>query len=106
MDLKFIDRAQDLVLYGDVSTGKTHLAIALAAAACTQGYRAKYFTTAGLVMHLRRAKDDHRLDKELAMLARQHVLILDLCRGRDYVDKSADGWLRSLRTLPLTAFSG
>src|SRR5690625_1973303 len=28
-------------------------------------------------MHLRRAKDDHRLAKELAMLARQHVLILD-----------------------------
>lgn len=76
-DLEFIDRAQDLVLYGDVGTGKTHLAIALAAAACNQGYRAKYFTTAGLVMHLRRAKDDHRLDKELAVLARQHVLILD-----------------------------
>lgn len=76
-DLEFIDRTQDLVLYGDVGTGKTHLAIALAAAACNQGYRAKYFTTAGLVMHLRRAKDDHRLDKELAVLARQHVLILD-----------------------------
>ena len=77
MDLEFIDRAQDLVLYGDVGTGKTHLAIALAAAACNQGYRAKYFTTAALVMHLRRAKDDHRLDKELAILARQHLLILD-----------------------------
>lgn len=77
MDLEFIDRTQDLVLYGDVGTGKTHLAIALAAAACNQGYRAKYFTTAALVMHLRRAKDDHRLDKELAILARQHVLILD-----------------------------
>jgi len=77
MDLEFIDRAQELVLYGDVGTGKTHLAIAPAAAACNQGYRARYFTTAGLVMHLRRAKDDHRLAKELAMLARQHVLILD-----------------------------
>lgn len=77
IDLEFLDHAQDLVLYGDVGTGKTHLAIALAAAACHQGYRARYFTTAALVMHLRRAKDDNRLDKELASLARNHLLILD-----------------------------
>ena len=77
VDLNFLDQAQNLVLYGDVGTGKTHLAIALAAAACNQGYRARYFTTASLVMHLRRAKDDNRLDKELTALARNHLLVLD-----------------------------
>lgn len=75
--LDFIDRAQDLVLYGDVGTGKTHLATALAAAACRRGLQARFFTTSSLVMQLRRAKDDERLDKELAALARNHLLIID-----------------------------
>lgn len=75
--LEFIQHAQDLVLFGDVGTGKTHLAIALAAAACQQGIPAKYFTTASLVTHLRRAKDNNRLDKELASLARNQLLIID-----------------------------
>ncbi|WP_417219634.1 ATP-binding protein [Arthrobacter sp.] len=56
VSLDFIDQAQDLVLYGDVGTGKTHLAIALAAAACRQGIGAKFFTTSALVMQLRRAQ--------------------------------------------------
>src|SRR5665811_178505 len=42
--LEFINHAQDLVLYGDVGTGKTHLATALAAAACHQGIPARFFT--------------------------------------------------------------
>ena len=35
--LDSITRAQDLVPYGDVGTGKTHMATALVAAACRQG---------------------------------------------------------------------
>jgi DNA replication protein DnaC len=54
--LEFINRAQDLVLYGDVGTGKTHMATALVAAACRQGIQARFFTTSALVMMLRRAR--------------------------------------------------
>ncbi|WP_218852714.1 IS21-like element helper ATPase IstB [Spelaeicoccus albus] len=75
--LDFIDQAQDLVLYGDVGTGKTHLATALAATACRQGIPARFFTTSSLVARLRRAKDDDRLDKELAALARNQLLVID-----------------------------
>ncbi|WP_404980465.1 ATP-binding protein, partial [Bifidobacterium pseudocatenulatum] len=32
--LEFVDRAEDLVLYGDVGCGKTHLAIAIGMLAC------------------------------------------------------------------------
>lgn len=32
--LEFVDRAEDLVLYGDVGCGKTHLAIAIDMLAC------------------------------------------------------------------------
>ena len=75
--LEFINHAQDLVLYGDVGTGKTHLATALAAAACHQGIPARFFTTSSLVMQLRRAKDEDRLDRELASLAKNQLLIID-----------------------------
>lgn len=51
--LDFINRAQDLVLYGDVGTGKTHMASALVAAACRKGIQARFFTTSALVMTLR-----------------------------------------------------
>lgn len=75
--LQFLDHAQDLVLFGDVGTGKTHLASALAAAACLRGIPAKFFTTASLVMQLRRAKDEGRLDKELALIAKNQLLVID-----------------------------
>lgn len=75
--LEFINRAQDLVLYGDVGTGKTHMASALVAAACRQGIQARFFTTSALVMMLRRAKDEDRLDKELASLAKNQLLAID-----------------------------
>jgi DNA replication protein DnaC len=75
--LEFINRAQDLVLYGDVGTGKTHMATALVAAACRQGIQARFLTTSALVMMLRRAKDEDRLDKELASLAKNQLLAID-----------------------------
>jgi len=77
LGLEFLDRAGDLVLYGDVGTGKTHLACALIAAACQQGIPARFHTTASLVAQLRRAKDADRLDKELAAIARYPLLVID-----------------------------
>lgn len=76
-DLDFLEHAQDLILFGDVGTGKTHLATALAVAACRRGIPARFFTTAGLVMQLRRAKAEGRLDKELVSIAKNELLIID-----------------------------
>lgn len=75
-DLAFLDHAGELVFYGDVGTGKTHLACALVAAACQRG-PARFHTTASLVAQLRRAKDADRLDKELAAIARYPLLAID-----------------------------
>ncbi|WIM71004.1 ATP-binding protein [Corynebacterium suedekumii] len=75
--LDFLDTGGDLVFYGDVGTGKTHLACALVAQACQAGIPARFFTTASLVAHLRRAKDADRLDKELASLAKNRLLVID-----------------------------
>lgn len=75
--LDFVESAGDLVFYGDVGTGKTHLACALAAAACRQGMAARFFTTAGLVTHLRRANQAGRLDKEQVLIGKNRLLIID-----------------------------
>lgn len=53
------------------------IATALAAAACRAGLSARFFTTSSLVMQLRRAKDEQRLDRELAALAKHRVLVID-----------------------------
>lgn len=63
--LEFVDRAEDLVLYGDVGCGKTHRAIAIGMLACQRMIPVRFFTASSLVMRLRKAKDDNRLDAEL-----------------------------------------
>lgn len=75
--LEFLDYHGDLVFYGDVGTGKTHLASALVAAACWRGIPARFTTTASLVASLRGAKQADRLEKELTQLAKYQILVID-----------------------------
>ena len=63
MDLSFVDRAEDLVLYGML--------------ACERGMPVRFFTASSLVMRLRRARDDNRLDAELRAIGRARLLVID-----------------------------
>lgn len=67
----------DLVLMGDVGTGKTHMASALCALACERRLEARFFTASSLVMRLRRARDDGRLDREAALIGKARLLVID-----------------------------
>lgn len=75
--LDFVEHAQDLVLYGDVGCGKTHLAIALGRQACRSNIPTMFFTAAALIMKLRKAKQDNRLDRELDRIGKSRLLIID-----------------------------
>ena len=75
--LSFVEAREDLVLMGDVGTGKTHMACALAAACCARGWEARFFTASSLVLRLRRARDDGRLDRELSQIGRARLLVVD-----------------------------
>ena len=56
LSLAFLDAREDLVLMGDVGTGKTHMASALCALACERRIEARFFTASSLVARLRRAR--------------------------------------------------
>ena len=75
--LQFVDKAEDLVLYGDVGCGKTHLAIAIGELACRRMIPVRFFTASSLVMRLRKAKHDNRLDTELKTIGKAELLIID-----------------------------
>lgn len=68
---------EDLVLMGDVGAGKTHMASALCAECCERKVEARFFTASSLVMRLRRARDEGRLDRELAQIGRARLLVVD-----------------------------
>ena len=75
--LDFINQHEDLVLYGDVGCGKTHLAIALGHAACLQGIPVRFHTAASLIGVLRHTQENHRLERELATTAKTGLIIID-----------------------------
>jgi DNA replication protein DnaC len=82
----YMDSGEPVVLLGDSGTGKTHLLIGLGLAACEQGRRVRYVTTAQLVNELVEAADDRVLSRLVARYGRLDLLLLDLCRARDYAD--------------------
>jgi DNA replication protein DnaC len=77
LTLEFIEHAEDLVLYGDVGTGKTHLAIAIGRQACRSNIPVRFFTAAGLIMRLRKAKAADQLDRELKAIGQARLLVID-----------------------------
>jgi DNA replication protein DnaC len=73
----WIDAGQPLVLLGDSGTGKTHLLIGLGLAACEQGRRVRYVTTAAMVNELSEAADNRQLSRVVARYGRLDLLLLD-----------------------------
>ena len=66
----WIDAGQPLVLLGDSGTGKTHRLIGLGLAACEQGRRVRYITTAALVNELAEAASQRQLPRLVSRYGR------------------------------------
>lgn len=73
----FIEKKENLILYGAVGTGKTHMATAVGVAACNRGKKVKYYRTATLVNELIDAKAQGNLGKVLKQIAKADLLICD-----------------------------
>ena len=57
----WIDQRENLLLVGASGTGKTHLATALALAACLQGRKVRFFRVTELIALMLEARDDKQL---------------------------------------------
>ena len=77
LDGSFLDRKENLLLFGNPGAGKSHLLCALAHELVAQGRRMKYTSCVLLVQDLLVAKRDLRLSKEIKKLARYDGLIID-----------------------------
>lgn len=76
-DLKFLETATNIVMYGNVGTGKSHLSAALGLEACKKGLNTKFFRTSALVSRLAEAKKGGELSRLLAQLSKAELLICD-----------------------------
>ena len=75
--LSFVAEKRNLVLYGPVGIGKTHMAIAAGVKACSLGYKTKFYTVAELVLKLAEARKNAVLERLLRDLRELDLLILD-----------------------------
>src|SRR5262245_17187168 len=74
---EYMARRESVILVGGPGTGKTHVAIGLAACACGRGKRARFFRVTELATQLLEAREERVLSRLQAQLARLDLLVLD-----------------------------
>jgi DNA replication protein DnaC len=73
----YLKRSEPIIFLGETGTGKTHLAIGLAVAACRQRRRVRFTTAAGLVNDLIEAKDKSELARTVNRWSRYELIVID-----------------------------
>jgi DNA replication protein DnaC len=74
---EYIDKRENILLVGNSGTGKSHVAIALAIAACGQGRRVRFYRVTELITQLMEAREERVLLRLKTQLAKLDLLILD-----------------------------
>ena len=87
-ELTFLSSRQNLILYGNVGCGKTHLATALGIEACRRNFKVGFWRTAALVNHLTRLNEGGQLHGFLKSIEKLDLLIFD---EWGYVPVNRDG---------------
>jgi len=74
---EFIKTKTNVIMYGNVGTGKTYLSIALGIEACKRGISTRFFRTAALVNQLSEAKKNGSLASFTKKILKSDLIICD-----------------------------
>lgn len=77
LDLDFLKKGNNVIMYGGTGTGKTMLSILIGQAACEEGISVKFFRTAALINLFAEAKQKGQLTQLHKKLSTAQILILD-----------------------------
>jgi DNA replication protein DnaC len=97
--LEWVDRAEVLVACGPSGTGKSHFIEALDHLAIDKGRTVTWHTLETLAALFRRHRADDSINKAISKLIRSDLILIDLCRYRDYADIVAAVGLNALRSV-------
>lgn len=88
LSMEWIAERQDFVFHGPTGRGKSHLAVALGMRAIAAGKPVRFVTAAQLVLELKRALEEGRLDESYADYGKYSILIVD---EMGYIPLDAEG---------------
>ena len=74
---RFVERKENVFLIGPSGVGKTHLACALAHAACRRGFEVLFYKTSSLLRHLHQGRADGTWGARMTACLKPDLLILD-----------------------------
>jgi DNA replication protein DnaC len=77
LSCRFIAEKKNLVLYGGVGTGKTHMSLALGIMACEMSLKVRFYTVTELVLKLSDAYRTGTMERLVRDLKQLDLLILD-----------------------------
>ena len=77
IECRFVQEKKNLVLFGPVGTGKTHLSIAMGINACERGLKTKFMSVTEMVLKLAEARKAGTLERWVRELQALNLLILD-----------------------------
>ena len=92
---EFIRRGDNLVIAGQSGVGKSRIVQSVGRAACAQGYRVRYTTSADLLRDLTASLADHTLHERLRYYSNFDLLAIDEF-GFDRIERAESGQAASL----------